>query len=457
MAGTISTLGVGSGLDLQGILEKLRAADQVPIDKKKEGVTAAQAQISEFTTVNNKLLSLKSAALDLSLSGTFIGRTISSSDEKVVSATVGDGAVVGSTAVTVTNLAAKNSWMATTGMAKTSDSMTASDTVIGLQVGTDATNKMTITVKANTTLSELVDQINNEATNPGVTASIINDGSDAAHPYKLALTANESGEEHRITGTGLAMAETAGELNAKFTVNGIPYQRQSNVIDDVLSGVTLTLKSTSTASLAVAADDAGLKEKIVNLVKLYNEVTQEVKGKSAYDSTTKTFGVLANTAVRELPFDLQDLMTTSNSADPTGKVSSLFDLGLEVARDGTISVNDKTLSAALAASPDGVKAFFLGDSEEGIEGFADTVNTHLRSLTSGIGLLDAAKKASQARIDDINQQIETATAQLSKRYDGLAKQFSALDSFMSKMTSVGNYLTSQFNAFTGTATTTSNK
>lgn len=450
MAGTISTLGVGSGLDLQGILDKLRAADQGPIDKKKTAITAANEQISEFTTVNNKLLSLKSAALDLSLSGTFIGRKVTSSDEKVATATVGDGAAVGSLAIVVTNLAAKNSWLATTGMAKTSDSMTAIDQEVSLQVGSDITNKMTITVKANTTLSELVEQINSANDNPGLTASIIDDGSDATSPYKLALTSNNSGENYRITGTGLAMAETAGDLNAKFSVNGIPYQRQSNVIDDLLSGVTLTLKSASTATLAVAADDSGLQEKIVNLVKLYNEVTQEVKGKSSYDSTTKTYGVLSSTVVRELPFELQDLMSTANSADSTGTIKSLFDLGLEVGRDGTIAVNATTLAAALAASPEGVKSFFLGDSEQEIEGFADTVNNRLRTLTSGTGLMSAEKKAAQARIEAINLQIERETAKLNKKYDGLAKQFSALDTFMSKMNSVGNYLTSQFDAYTGT-------
>lgn len=449
---SISTLGIGSTLDLQGILDKLKAVDQAPIDKKKTEITTAQAQINEYTILDNKLLSLKSAALDLSLSGTFLGRTVASTDEKVVSATVMDGATVGSPVIKVTNLAAKDTWMGTAGMATTSTSMTEVDKTVTLQIGADAENSMSIELTAGTTLSQFVDQVNNAKDNPGVVASIVNDGLDSANPYKLVLTSKESGSDHRISGSNLAVVETSGDLDATFTVDGIPYKRQSNVISDVVSGVTLTLKSASTATVTVAENSTGLKDKIVSFVKLYNDVNQEVQSKSAYDETTKDFGILSTTGLRALPFDLQNMMTSSNEADPTGKVRSLYDLGLEIARDGTISIDEKILDAALAASPDAVKSFFIGDSAAGVEGFADKVNNQLRAMTSGTGLLAAERNAAQARIDGTTQQIADQTDRLNKKYEGLTKQFNALDKFMSQMTSIGNYLTGQFDSLNGTTT-----
>ncbi|VAW33593.1 hypothetical protein MNBD_DELTA03-65, partial [hydrothermal vent metagenome] len=88
MAGSISTLGVGSGLQLQSILDQLRAVDQKVIDRKSDKITGLNTQLNEFTVVNNKLITLKSSALTLSLSGTYLSRTVTSSDDSAISATV---------------------------------------------------------------------------------------------------------------------------------------------------------------------------------------------------------------------------------------------------------------------------------------------------------------------------------------------------------------------------------
>lgn len=466
MAGTISTLGVGSGLQLQDILEKLRAADQVVVDRKKTDVTKAQSQLDEFTTVNNKLLTLKSSALNLSLAGAFIGRTVSSSSESALTATVSDGATVKSSAVTVTNLAKKSSWLSTSGVATTDSVVASSDQPLVIKVGTKS---LSLTVATGTTASQLVDQINKDTTNPGVTASIVNDGLDPAKPYRLVLTANSLGEANRIDVStqlsDLAMAVqegqgTANSLNAQLTVDGIAYQRQSNSVNDILTGVTLALKGTGSSTVTVVNNDAALKEMITTLVTSYNEVVQEVKSKNAYDSTTKSFGILASTTLRDLPFELEGLMTTTNSADLDGGIKSLFDLGLEFNRDGTITINDTTLSAAISEHGAGVQSFFLGDSDRKIEGFADKINNRLRTMTGGGGMIAGEKTAAQARIDDLNTHIADDNARLDKRYDLLNQRFVALDTYMNQMTSMSNFLTGQFNSlsdgWTGTGSS-SNK
>ncbi|MFA7347159.1 MAG: flagellar filament capping protein FliD [Desulfurivibrionaceae bacterium] len=558
--GTISSLGVGSGLELQSMLEQLRAVDEQAITRKKSEVTAIESQLNEFTVVNNKLLTMKSAALDLSLSSTFISRTVSSSSTSVLTATVADGTAVQSTAVTVGRIATKSTWMSggaasesaivyvptsqesTTGVTdpavdniapadgnlvisyggsstitvpvgptSTVDTMdelvtainsdpenvgtgangrmvTASTYVLNgqtyLRVASDTagatgethrvamtTNNttlaftppqktfainvgaetMTLNIAADTTMSQFRDQINASASNPGVTASIINDGS--ASPYKLVLKADDTGQDNEITMLAqvpdLTMAvagETGSNLNAQVTIDGVSYQRQNNTISDVLSGITMNLQAAGTSTVSVASNDAALKEMVVDFVTAYNDAVQEIARNTGYDEATEDFGILARTTLRDMPYALQNIMTTSNKADSAGLVTTMFDLGLEFNRDGTITIDQTTLSAAIAGAPDSVSAFFLGDEDAGITGLADTVNDYLREVTGGAGQVAAEKTAAQTRIDDLQLKIESETERLDKRYDILSKQFVALDQYMSQMKSMGSYLTGQFSS-----------
>ncbi len=455
MAGSISTLGVGSGLKLQDIIDQLRAVDQKVVDRKKTDIARLESQRDEFTTINNKLLTVKSAALELSLSGTFIGRTVSSSAEDAMTATVTDGATVKSSVVAVTRLAQQSSWMSSAAQGvlnPATDSIASETTNLTIQVGTKIS---TLSVAAGTTMNQLVELINNPAGNPGVSAAIVNDGLDPLKPYKLVLTANGYGEDNRIEILSqpalLGLAEQASQtavssLNAQFTVDGIAFQRQSNTVNDVLSGVTLAFKKTDTSTISVAENDEALKEKVTSLVTAYNDVVQELRQKSAYDATTGDFGILAGTTLRDLPFELQGLFTAGNTADPEGVVTSLFDLGMEFNRDGSITIDETALSAAISDHGEGVRAFFLGDAENSIEGLADKINNRLRSLTSVAGSIEGEKTSAQTRIDDLNLKLEEETARLDRRYEQLTKQFVALDSFMSQMTSMSNFLTGQFNS-----------
>ncbi|MCK5437142.1 MAG: hypothetical protein KAI90_03975, partial [Desulfobulbaceae bacterium] len=116
MAGSISTLGIGSGLQLQDIIDQLREVDNQAITKKEGQITDLEEQYSEFNVVKNKLLALKSYALDLSLSTTFLSRSVTSSDEKVLTTTVVDDATVQSSSITVNWIASRSSWKSSSGM-----------------------------------------------------------------------------------------------------------------------------------------------------------------------------------------------------------------------------------------------------------------------------------------------------------------------------------------------------
>ena len=575
MAGSISTLGIGSGLQLQDIIDQLREVDNQAITKKEGQITDLEEQYSEFNVVKNKLLALKSYALDLSLSTTFLSRSVTSSDEKVLTTTVVDDATVQSSSITVNWIASRSSWKSSSGMSSqnsivyvptavhsatgvadtgptvftTSDELVINfgsgdsqetitvngltgktltevidaingdaDNVGGgangryvtaesfevdglhyLRVktdyagGTGEANRVTIatqlsdvtlqapdktfaysvdgttfslSVAADTTLSGLADLINNDTDNPGVTATVIDDG-DSTNPYRLVLQSNTSGEDKRISFVAqlpdMTMAEQQGagatSLNANFTIDGILYQRQSNTITDVMSGVTLNLVGAGSATATVVSNDTELSDKITNFVKVYNDAVKEIEDNVAWDEETEEFGILARTTVRDITYSLQNLMTSTVSADSTGTVKSMFDLGLEYGRGGisfdssgneielpTISIDSDTLAAAIADNATALQSFFLGDEANGITGFADLVNDRLRTLTTGNSQIEAEKSAAQTRISDLELAIESETDRLNKKYDLMAKQFIELDRYMNQMTSISSYLTSQFDS-----------
>jgi len=560
MAGTISTLGIGSGIELQDMLDQLRALDQQTVTRKEGKVTVLENQLAEFTTVNNKLLALKTAALNLSLASNFIGRTATTSDEDVATATASAGAVEQSVSLDVTRLAAKSSWMSAAGAASADTSvyvpvsqetttgvtdpavdavarsgesmvitfgetdlitvdaaadMTMNDLVNAINThvdnvgagdngrlvtaetyvvegktflrirsdvaaGTGEGNRVavnenfvgfdfaapaatfsyqvgdgdavSVAVAADTTLTQLAALINDAADNPGVTATVINDG--GASPYRLSLTSDTIGEDGRITFISelddLDMAEQQGaggaSLNAQFSIDGINYQRQSNSFNDVVSGVTLTLEDVGTATITVGNNNASVKEMIQGLVTAYNAAVQEVRDKSGYDSEKQEFGLLAGTTLRDLPFTMRNLMSSTSRADESGKVTTFFALGLEFNRDGTITLDEELLDAAMADSPDSVSAFFLGDADNNITGFADKVNDALRSITGTEGQIDGEKKSAQVRIDALEAKIEAENERLDRKYVILAKQFTELDRYMNEMTNLSSYLSNQFDS-----------
>ncbi len=456
MAGSISVLGVGSGLQLQDILDQLREADEAPIKTLETKKDTLNEQITQFNQLNQDLLDIKSVALDLSLESTYIARSISSSDESVITATVSDGATVGQHTITVSNLAKASSWEGS--------GLSSSDSVVNNTGGTETFSYhlgstgdvISIDVPNQTTLSALADLINNDEDNPGVTAKVINDGSSST-PYKLLLVADDTGEDNRIyidtqlSGYTLTEAVGAGgaSLDAEITVDNIVYKRSSNSnINDILSGVSISLVDTGSASLSISADTDAVKEKILDLIDKVNTLISNIDEQTGYDENNEPKLLTSNSTVRTLPTMLIDLL--SKKIDVNGDVTTLYDLGLTINRDGTLEVNEETLDSVIANDFDDLKLFMTGDDDNNIDGFATVLNDTLRDWTNvSTGLMATEEQNASNSIDRIENQIEATKARLDRKYEILARQFAALDNFMNNMQSMSDYLTQQFNALSG--------
>ncbi|HUT77332.1 MAG TPA: flagellar filament capping protein FliD, partial [Polyangia bacterium] len=195
MSATTSVSGLVSGLNTADLIDQIMAAERKSVTLLETRQAKASALRNVFQTLNSKLLALETSAKALTAASAFRGRTVSVSDTAVLDVAVASGATAGTYEVTVDSLAAAHR-IASQGFADTA-STTLGTGEIQIQVGDGET--VTITVdSSNNTLEGLRSAIN--ASGAGVTAMIINDGS-AAVPYRLVLTAEETGAANTISVT----------------------------------------------------------------------------------------------------------------------------------------------------------------------------------------------------------------------------------------------------------------
>jgi flagellar hook-associated protein 2 len=456
--GTISGLGVGSKLDLQGTLDKLRQIDDASVTALQTKEAKAKSQLVAFDEVNAKFVAVKTNALSLSLESNFLTKKISGTNDSVASAMVALGIPDATHDLEVERLATKSSFQSA-GVATADTAVTTSDTTFAYKLGASG-QTVSVQVNANTTLTQLADLINKAPDNPGVTASVINSGAGTT-PFRLVLTANKTGEDSRISIvtplTDLSFTELQGaggaSLNASLKVDGVTYERQSNAgITDVLQGVTLNLKGAGSTSLQITSDTSGTADAVKGLVKAFQDAIQDVQTQTSSNAQTGQSGTLASSgALRGLDGELGALLGARINTG--GPITSLYDLGLEFNRDGTISLNEDTLTAALANHPEDVKTLFVG--KPGVTGLATLLTDKLNGITQpSSGIIAAEKQATQAQIDRLDSTIASTKARLDKRYDTLARQFAALDKYAAQMQQQGDYLSNIINSLAGTTSTT---
>jgi flagellar hook-associated protein 2 len=226
-------------------------------------------------------------------------------------------------------------------------------------------------------LNQLKDEIN--TMDIGVSAAVINFGSEDSPAYRIQLTADETGTENGFTieetdaggGTLPDFTNQIAAADAWIYVNtdgsDIDYRitRSSNTISDVISGVTLNLKDadatkTDTTTLTVTSDSSDLKEKIQAFADSFNEAMDYLNAQFAYDEENERAGVLSGeSTARKVKEDLLSLATSRvEGIDASDSYNSFSVIGLELNRQGQLEINDDLLDDALEADIDAVKRVF---------------------------------------------------------------------------------------------------
>lgn len=453
---SISSLGVGSGLDLSGLLNQLDTAERLKLQPLTQQKQVNQSKISAYGRLQGSLSALQAASARLNDAKTFQGLSSRISGSGVAVATKSD-AVAGSYQVKVTQLAQAQS-LATSGV----ESKTAAlgEGTLSIQVGSASAFDITLN-STNNTLEGIRDAINSEK--KGVTASIVNDGSGT--PYRLVLTSDKTGTASELTVSfddgdagGISRLEellnahdavsnpeghkiSVAAKNAELQVNGIDISSQSNTVEGALQGITLTLSATGDAqTLTVERDTAAMKSAVTNFVDTYNTLVGTMSSLASFNAETQVAGeLLGDSALRSVQGRLRSAMGEGVSGSA---YSNLSQLGISLQLDGKLKVDSEKLDAAIKGDPAELSAFFAGASEG--EGFAGRLVTGLKDMLSSDGALTKATEGLKARNKSIDERYTRMEATIDSTIERYRTQFARLDSLIAEMNSTSSYITQQF-------------
>lgn len=435
----LSSAGIGSNLDVEGIVSKLMSVEQQPLVLLQQKETSYQAKLSGFGTLKGALAQFQTSVKGLSDISKFQAVRASAADPTVATVTGTSSAVPGTYALKVTQLAQAQKLVAagTASQVAPIGSGTISfdfgtvaggtfDSASGKYSGASFTSGgagvKTVTIDAsNNSLSGIRDAINKA--DIGVTASIVNDG--GASPYRLALTSTLTGKASSMKisvadtapdtalsallnndpAASQALAQTAAAQNAELTVDGIAVSRPSNTVSDVITGVTLNLlkeNPTTATAVTIARDTASVTTAVNAFVKAYNDISQTLRDAAAYNPATKQAAVLNGEAtVRNIQTQVRGILTAP-VAGGASAFSRLSEIGVTLQKDGLLAVDSTKLNNAMSTNFDDLAGLFAaagkttdslvaysGATSKTVPGAYDVVVTRLATMGSTVATAPA--------------------------------------------------------------------
>jgi len=227
-------------------------------------------------------------------------------------------------------------------------------------------------------------------------------------------------------------------LNAMLTVDGNTYQRQDNTgIDNIIEGINLKLYSTGTSTITIDNDTEDIETEIKAIVEAYNTLMTEIDENDDYDEAEETWGSLAQSStIRTLKQTLQDLITST--VDTNGSITSLLDMGIEIEDDGTLTLDEDALNKILSNNYDEVVSLLKGT--DNVEGLGDRLNDSFGSYALSGGYLQDEIDALGDTVDRLGEDYQENMARIEKKYELMATEYTKLDSYLSELSNIGNYI-----------------
>lgn len=439
--------GIGSGLDVGGIVESLVAAEAEPVNTRLNArEVELDSELSALGTLKSALATFQGNVERLEDGTTFQVFNANSTNEDTFTATANDTAVAGSYSIEVVQLAQSEKL-------RTID-FTDSNEVVGtgtLDITLGATTFQITIDSAASTLGDIRNAINSAEDNPGVSASLINVDSGT----QLILTSDEVGSANTISiaavddngadGADLTRLNTANLISlqtasdAIINVDSQTVTRTSNSFSDVISGVTFNLASAqpgTTETLSVVLDDESIIEDVEGFVSNYNTLVGVMRGLSNFDQSTLVAGPLnGDSVIRGIQTNLREALSSTVSG---GSFSTLTELGISIDSTGNLSLDETVMNENLASNLIDVKQFF---SSEG--GIAQAFNTAISGYVDNDGIIDSRSDGLQDRLNDIDDRRDNLDRRMEALQARLTAQFTAMDTLVAQLQSTGTFLTQQ--------------
>ena len=469
---TISSAGIGSGLDVNSIITQLMSIESQPLTALQKKATTIQSTVSEYGKMKSAVSTLNDLAAKLASTTTWGQTTVTSSNPLAVTAAT-SGSAAGSYSVQVQSLASVQT-LASGVFASTTSTPGAG--TLNIELGTwgsaqtsftpkSGATSINVDITATDTLADVRDKIN--AAGAGVTALIMTDASGSRLLMRSSATGADNAFRTTVTDSDGNNTDAAGlsqlafgtatknlslnqtAANAAATVNGLAVSSSTNTLANIVDGLSLTLSAvtTSAVNIDVVPDSATLTKTLTDFAAAYTAVVKLIATDTKYDAASKKGGILqGDNAAVGLQRQLRTLAGSSSGASSV--FGHLSDIGLQLQSDGSMSVNATKLTSALANLPELKKAFSnLGGTDTTLNGFGK----QFRDMTSA--MLDIEGSLS-TRSDGLSKQLSRNQADqdsMNIRLAGIEKrlraQYTALDTAMAQLNSSSGYMTQQIAAW----------
>ena len=443
----VQALGAGAGFDTKKIVEALVNAERAPAEARiKSRIAESESKISGLGQAVSILNVVKDAALRLNDAKDFKTFAVSNSQTSAFSATSTTSARAGSNNITVSQIAQEQRSVSN-GFASETAAFTAESFTLSLSVGSTSATTTEITV-TDASLQGTVSAIN--AANLGVTAEIVDTGV-AGDRYRIQLI-GETGAEQAFSLTSdddsISFSSVQAATDAQLNVNGIEFTRSTNVIDDVLTGVSLTVNTVTdgAANLNISQDNSQARANIVDFVAIYNEAQRQMKdlANSSID------GALAGDSIfRSLTSSLRNIVLGSSSSG-SGDISNLSDMGISVARTGELVVDDTKLDDALAYSYSDVIQMFSANTDDqstsssDVAGLAGDITKLITDATDSDSYLVTQQATLATGNSEREEQLTVLAERMERVEERYNRQFLAMQQIIDQMNSTRESMESSF-------------
>ena len=469
----VPSTGLGSGLNISGIVEALVNADKAAKQGQITRATATNtASISGIAKLQSLLATFQTTIKTLGSTTTpqFNGFAATTTNDKAVTGTATNTAVAGTYVVKVTNLATSSKVASAAFAGGTTSAIPTGDLKIS-QNGTD----YNLSVKSGATLQSVRDSINNDSAlkNAGISANIVTDSFGS----RLVLGSTTTGAGSDISVSGIAGLEIDGTAlmgatptatssgaigkvaeDANYSVDGLTLTSSKNTIDKAISGLTLNLVaadaagSTSGTTITVAANTDGLKASIQKFVDAYNAVANGItaltKATVNDDGTTTSAAMTGDALPRSI---LAEIRKPLSEVGAGTTLTVLAQLGITTnQKTGALdfdttkyatAMNDKKLGSEVQemfTGDNGLLARMDSATKQFTQGATPTQESILTARSKALSVTKNRLTADQEALD---RRIETLTSVLTKKY-------AAMDTLVGQLKATASNITSMFEALT---------
>lgn len=452
---SLTTNGLGSGLDVNSLVSQLVQAERAPADSRISSRSSkVQSRLSAYGGLRATVAEFQDTLKKLQSETAFKGRTAQVSNDTLVKASAGTTAAPGLYNLSVEALASTQKLA--------SGAFTDATTSVGtghLDISAGAVSFSVDIAAGSDSLSSVRDAINKAAGNPGIRATIVN-ASNGSH---LVLTAAGSGSAQAISINAVTTATDTGDLSqlnysagassnpmqvqtpaadASILLDGFTLTSPTNTFSSAIDGVTLVVAKASPGekvTLTVNEDRSATRQAIDQFVNGYNKLQTQINTLTAFNPATQVAGQLQGDAVTQrLASGLKSEINMA-LAGASLDLDTLAELGISSqAKTGTLTVNSTRLDAVLSTRMNDVSTLFSGTN-----GLAARFGQMLDGYTSSTGVIEGRSNSLRSEAKSLSAQKDALDLRMTAMEARYRKQFTALDSLLSGFANTSSFLTQQ--------------